>query len=217
MTCIIGYVDLENKCVWVGGDSLGSDGFSKTVEGQYKVFRNDVLKNVVMGSTTSFRHIDLLKYSKELFDEIDFYKKEELNHKYMVTKFIPNLYRLFSNGIYDEEKKECGANFIIGAGLKLFEIQVDFSVMEPVDGFCAVGSGEYFALGSLQTTKDFDMDIPTKIFMALEAAEYYSCGVQRPFVLMNTSNDEVIIYNNEDDIVFINSNKEEKPKKKSKK
>ena len=32
--------------------------------------------NVLIGGTTTFRHLDLLKYSESLFDEIDWYKKK---------------------------------------------------------------------------------------------------------------------------------------------
>ena len=68
MTCIIGYIDKKENCVWIGCDSLGSNGYTKAVESQPKIFRNEIFKNVVMGSTSTFRHIDLLKYSTNLFD-----------------------------------------------------------------------------------------------------------------------------------------------------
>ena len=77
MTCIIGYLDAVNDCVWMGGDSLGSNGYTKEVNAQSKIFRNEVFKNVVMGSTSTFRHIDLLKYADSLFNEVDFYKKQQ--------------------------------------------------------------------------------------------------------------------------------------------
>lgn len=31
MTCIVGFVDKINNGVWIGGDSLGSNGYSKSV------------------------------------------------------------------------------------------------------------------------------------------------------------------------------------------
>lgn len=95
MTCIIGFVDKKNDCVWMGADSLGSNGYTKSVNTQPKVFHHDVFKNVVMGSTTTFRHIDLLKYSENLFPEVDFYKDKEIDHRYIVKTFIPNLIALF--------------------------------------------------------------------------------------------------------------------------
>ena len=74
MTCIVGFTDKKNNVTWIGADSLGSNGYTQDVESNPKVFRNTTLKNVVMGSTSTFRHIDLLKYSKTLFPEIDKYK-----------------------------------------------------------------------------------------------------------------------------------------------
>lgn len=192
MTCIIGMIDKENDCVWIGGDSLGSNGYTKSTQSQPKIFRNKIFGNVIMGSTSTFRHIDLLKYSDKLFDELDLYKKEELNHEYMVTKFIPNTIALFKEGIVDSSETNRGANFIVGAKNKLFEIQMDYSVLEPSLGFCSVGCGEDIAMGSMVTTKDMDMTVPEKIELALRAAEECSCGVQRPFYIINTKDEEII-------------------------
>lgn len=193
MTCIIGYIDKKEDCVWIGCDSLGSNGYTKTVESQPKIFRNEIFKNVIMGSTSTFRHIDLLKYSTNLFDELDKYKNTEIDHKYMVTKFIPKVHTLFTDGIYSKINKDNGANFIVGVADKLFEIQEDYSVLQPELGFCSVGCGESVAMGSLLTTKDDDLSIPDKIKKALETAENYCCGVQRPFRIINTKDEEEIV------------------------
>lgn len=192
MTCIIGMLDRKNECVWIGGDSLGSNGYCKSTYSQPKVFRNKMFENLIIGSTGTFRHIDLLKYSDKLFDELDKYKEKQFDHEYMVTKFIPNAVELFKNGIIDKTGSDKGTNFIVGIKDKLFEIQSDYSVLEPSLGFCSVGSGEDVAMGSLFTTKDMDMYIPDKIKLALEAAESCSCGVQRPFCIINTKNNTVI-------------------------
>lgn len=193
MTCIIGMVDKENSCVWMGADSLGSNGFTKTVQEPPKVFKNKIFKNVVMGSTSTFRHIDLLKYSEALFEEADFYKNTELGHEYMVTKFVPNIIKLFKEGLPSLDEKERGGNFLVGAKDKLFEIQNDYSVLQPQRGFCSVGCGEYAAESSLYTTEGMDLTIPERIILALKAAESCCCGVQRPFKIINTMNSEEII------------------------
>lgn len=159
MTCIIGFVDKKNDCVWMGADSLGSNGYTKSVNIQPKVFHHDVFKNVVMGSTTTFRHIDLLKYSENLFPEVDFYKDKEIDHRYIVKTFIPNLITLFQSNIPSESETNRGANFLLGAKNKLFEIQNDYSVLVPDRDFAAVG-----------------------------------CGVQGPFVIINTMNNEVLTF-----------------------
>lgn len=192
MTCIIGYLDKKNECVWMGCDSLGSNGYTKAIQHQAKAFKHSVFNNVVIGSTSTFRHIDLLKYSEDLFDEIDWYKNTTIDHKYMVTKFIPKVSKLFKNGIFDESDTNKGANFIVGTKDKLFEIQCDYSVLEPEDGFCAVGCGGDVAMGSLLTSRHMDIPAPEAIQLALEAAEQYCCGVQRPFHIINTKDDKII-------------------------
>ena len=90
MTAIVGFTDKKNNVTWIGSDSLGSNGFSKAVQANPKCFHNDTLKNVIMGSTSTFRHIDLLKYSETLFPEIDKYKIKDgevnIDHRYMVIR-----------------------------------------------------------------------------------------------------------------------------------
>lgn len=59
MTCIIGYLDKKNKCTWIGCDSLGSNGYTKAVESQPKIFRNKVFENVILVLP---QHLDILIY-----------------------------------------------------------------------------------------------------------------------------------------------------------
>lgn len=194
MTCIIGFADRKNGVSWIGGDSLGSNGYTKSTNAPSKVFRNDVFKDVLIGGTTTFRHLDLLKYSDDLFDEIDLYKGTKIDHKFMVTKFIPRVIALFKDGIVSESERDRGGNFIVATPGSIFEVQHDYSVLEPELGICAVGCGEDVAMGSLLTTKDFDMPPQEKIIKALEAAEQRCCGVQRPFhILCTDGRDEIIV------------------------
>lgn len=194
MTCIIGFTDPNKGVSWIGADSLGSNGYTKETEMPSKVFRNETFKNVLMGGTTTFRHLDLLKYSTNLFDEIDLYKKTDIDHKFMVTKFIPRVITLFKDGVVSETETQRGGNFIVATPGRLFEVQQDYSVLEPELGMCAVGCGEDVAMGSLITTKDLDMSPQDKIIKALEAAEQYCCGVQRPFrILCTDGSDEIVI------------------------
>lgn len=184
----------------MGGDSLGSDGYSQAVNLAGKVFHNDILNNVVIGGTSTFRHLDLLKYSKNLFPEVDKYKLEKgeitIDHKYMVTSFIPNVIALFQSGVVSEVDKNRGGNFLIGINGSLFEIQTDYSVLEPQDCYSAVGCGELCAKGSLYTTTKYMKDNLTPkehILYALEAAEKTMCGVKRPFVIINSKGEKEII------------------------
>lgn len=194
MTCIIGFTDRERGISWIAGDSLGSNGYTKASEMSAKVFRNELFKNVLIGGTTTFRHLDLLRYSEELFDEVDFYKKSEIDHRFMVTKFIPKIAKLFKEGVISEPETERGGSFIVATPGRVFKIQEDYSVLEPELGICAVGCGEEVAMGSLVTTIGMNMEPEERIVAALCAAEKISCGVQRPFRILRTDReDESII------------------------
>lgn len=194
MTCIIGFTDREKNISWIGSDSLSSNGYTNETNMASKVFRNSTFQNLLMGGTTSFRHLDLLKYSTDLFDELDIYKTVDIDHKFMVTKFIPRVISLFKNGVVSENEKDRGGIFIVAAPGRLFKIQYDYSVLEPELGICAVGCGEHVAMGSLLTTRDLDIPPQDKIIKALGAAEQYCDGVRRPFrILCTNGNDEIII------------------------
>lgn len=112
----------------------------------------------------------------------------------MVTKFIPKVVKLFKQGIISSPETERGGNFIVATPGRVFEIQSDYSVLEPELGICSVGCGEEVAMGSLLTTMQMDMKPEDKIVMALKAAEQCCCGVQRPFrILCTDGSDEIII------------------------
>ena len=51
MTCIVGMIDKENDCAWIGGDSLGSNGFcSQKING---INRRKINKN----NTSGYRNV----------------------------------------------------------------------------------------------------------------------------------------------------------------
>lgn len=184
MTCIIGL--LSNGVSYMGTDSLGSNGYTGNVYKNRKVFKLDNNKDIMAGYTSSFRMGQLLQYSSNLFDELNLLKNN-IDEKYMVNKFIPNVQKLFEEGKYKE-----GGQFLLSFKDKLYEVQCDFSVLEPKDGFSAVGCGEDFAKSSLETTKNLEMSPIDRISKALECAEKYSIGVRRPFYIINSENDDVV-------------------------
>ena len=191
MTCIIGYKDGDK--VYIGADSLGSNGYLGRINKNKKVFKLKDSANIIAGYTDSFRMGQILQYSKGLFDELSLLQNK-INEEYMITKFIPTLQKKFSEGGFERNnngEKKAG-NFIVAVKDKLYEVQGDYSVLEPHEDFCAVGCGQDFAYGSLCTTKDMDIAITERIIKALESAEQCAVGVQRPFYIINTENDEVI-------------------------
>lgn len=184
MTAVVGFVDKKTGNVWVGADSCASNGTNKYINAAPKVFRSRKEPWIVMGGTTSFRHLDLLQYASDLFDGCG----KTLTHQFMVESFVPRVIKLFQDGVVSEEKEDRGGSFIVAAPGKLFAVQEDFSVIECLEGIHAVGQGAEVALGSLVTTLDMDNFLPRdKVLLALRAAEHLCTGVNGPFNILCVS------------------------------
>lgn len=188
MTCIVGLT--ENGITYIGGDSLGSNGFSKVSRRDKKVFKLKDTKNAILGYTSSFRMGQLLMYATDLIDKRD---EPGIDHEYLVTKFIPKVIELFESGGYSKVKsgEKSGGVFLLGYKEKLYKIESDFQVSESFDNYDACGCGEDFALGSLKSTEDLNLCPEVRIRMALQAASKFSVGVAPPYYIVNTSSTEV--------------------------
>ncbi len=174
MTCIVGLVD--NGKVYVGGDSAGVAGWNLTVRADQKVFKNG---SMIMGFTSSFRMGQLLRHA---FTVPDHDPRTDID-KYMVTTFINAVRQCLKDGGMASKSNEVeqGGCFLVGYRGQLFEIDSDYQVGKPIDGFAAVGCGAQVAHGALYATSELD---PRKrVLLALEAAERFSAGVRGPFIV----------------------------------
>jgi ATP-dependent protease HslVU (ClpYQ) peptidase subunit len=189
MTCIVGLI--ENGVTYIGGDSLGSNGVSKVSRKDKKVFKLKDTNNAILGYTSSFRMGQLLMYATGLIDKRD---EPDINHEYLVTKFVPNITKVFEGGGYAKSKdgEKRGGTFLFGYKSKLYKIESDFQVGESFDNYDACGCGEDFALGSLKSTENLSLSPEERIRIALQAASKFSVGVAPPYYIINTSNDEVV-------------------------
>jgi ATP-dependent protease HslVU (ClpYQ) peptidase subunit len=189
MTCIVGLIDKDT--VYIGADSLGSNGYSKVSRRDKKVFKLPDTNNAVLGYTSSFRMGQLLMYGTGLIDTRD---EPNIDHKYLVTKFIPNVIKLFEDGGYGRNNsgEKLGGSFLLGYKNKLYKIGDDYQVGESFEDYEATGCGEDFALGSLMTTEEADLTPIERIHKALQAASKFSTGVAPPYYIMNTRNDDVV-------------------------
>ncbi|MFH0902328.1 MAG: hypothetical protein V2A73_16980 [Pseudomonadota bacterium] len=174
MTCIVGLV--EEGTVYIGGDSAGVSGLDLTVRADEKVFRSGPF---LMGFTSSFRMGQLLRYAltPPLHDpEMDI-------DKYMVTVFVNAVRQCLKDGGYarKEHEVESGGTFLVGYKGRLFEINGDYQVGRPLDGYAAVGCGAQIAHGALFASAERPPE--KRVLMALDAAERFSAGVRRPFMV----------------------------------
>ena len=180
MTCIVGYLDKKNKKVILGGDSAAVGEDTTFVNNDSKVFG---VGDFIIGCTTSFRMIQLLKFSfkppkvkKEIFE-------------YMCTDFVNAVRECFIEGGFMEtfeNGSDKGGCFLVGYKNRLFRIEEDFAVFENANGIDAVGCGDEFALGALHTISDQQIKSDDKVIKALQTAAYYSNGVCEPFYIIST-------------------------------
>lgn len=179
MTCVVGVRTMQG--VYIGGDSASTnDSGLQTILATSKVFYiGEESNRMLLGCTTSCRMMQLLHYELQL----PAYEAGMDVEAYMVTRFVNAVRTCLKDGGFaqKEDEKESGGNFLIGYRGRLFEVQDDYQVSEPTNGYEAVGSGAKFALGSLYATPQL---LPEeRIERALQAATYHNAYVRPPYII----------------------------------
>jgi hypothetical protein len=189
MTCIAAIA--QGGHVHMGGDTVGVDtGHGRTSRRDDKVFRLSVPGKLgalpmVVGFTTSFRMGQLLRYRLQvpaLPAGVDV-------HRYLATDFVDAVRETFTRGGWrgeGEDKADQGGVFLVGVAGRLFEIEADYQVGEPVDGYAAIGCAQNIALGSLWMTRGTKHAPAMRLHWALSAAAHHSSGVAPPFTYVDT-------------------------------
>jgi|AGFT01.1.fsa_nt_gi hypothetical protein len=157
MTCIIAYTNGESS--FIAGDKLGSNGFTKSVMVEPKIFEKKFIKvledgvqreehTLALGGTTSFRMLQLLDHKLELPVQ----EKGTTVTQYLVHQVIPEIRKLFKDewGSRDNTQDVGGGQFIILHDHVIYEVQEDFSVLQPKTQITSVGSGTYHAIAAMQ-------------------------------------------------------------------
>lgn len=176
MTCIIG---LEHEgSVYMGGDSAGVADLFLQVRTDPKVFIN---KDFIFGFTSSFRMGQILQY--DFIPPKHPPKKSDM--AYLVTDFITAVRVAFSSKgfISKNEERETGGNFLMGYRGKLYEVDCDFQVGKQSINYASVGCGAELAAGAMHALADVKDPIE-RITRAMDAAEYFSTGVSKPYLIL---------------------------------
>ena len=175
MTCIAGVA--RDGEVWVGADSAGVSGWTLESRPHSKLFR--VSGGMLIGASTSYRMIDLLRYRlpEQPFEHAD-------PHRYLATEFIDQVRALFGEGGFrkKENEREEGGSFLVGWLGRLWDVGSDFNVGE-CQRYGATGSGVEAALGALFLA-DVKCDPESAVTWALRAAEAHNIGVRGPFEVL---------------------------------
>lgn len=175
MTCIVGLLCSDGK-IYMGADSAASEGASVHTVKTTKVFRNGPF---LIGYTSSFRMGQLLQYEFEPPTR----DPDDDALAYMVKDAIPAMRKCLKDGGYTkaENNVETGGVFLVGYEGRLFRIDSDFHVGEPLQPYTAIGSGEDIALGSIYSTHGTTITSRERILKALNAAQEFKGSVREPF------------------------------------
>ena len=179
MTCIAAVAHEGN--VWIGADSAGVAGLSLMIRRDPKIYR---VGDFLFGFTSSFRMGQLLGYK---FTPPQHHGEWDVE-RYMTTAFIDALRDTLKSGGYARTNNgaEEAGTFLVGYRGRIFRVESDYQVGESVEPFDAVGCGAEIALGALHATRD--KPPADRVGAALEAAEAFSAGVRRPFLVEQTYN-----------------------------
>jgi ATP-dependent protease HslVU (ClpYQ) peptidase subunit len=179
MTAIVAVKDEKRGVICLGADSLASNGLQSSHVSDPKIFAKG---EFIIAYAGSFRSGQVLTYR---FQPPPLPKTKNRLFPYMVNEFVEALRdSLGKAGRIRKEMEQENAwplEFLVAVRGRIFAVQEDFSVLEPMDGYAAAGSGESYCIGSLHTTRG--MDPEKRVHMALEAAAHHDPNVSPPFVV----------------------------------
>lgn len=178
MTCIAAMV--YGNEVFMAGDLMGSNGFTKKTYTDSKVFKNG---DFVIGYTSSFRMGQLLQFNWSQPPRVEGLSDRE----YLQLDVIESMRTMFNTYGYGVKDglEDIGGNFLIGYNGSLYEMQPNFSVLKN-DDFAAIGSGQYHAEAVLATLINEDC-APTEVLSkAIETAARFTTSVSAECTFVTT-------------------------------
>lgn len=175
MTCIVAIE--QNGVVVMGGDRFGSNGYAGEPVPFSKVFTKDRL---LIGYCGSFRMGQILQHAlevplKTLTDDVDRWIAIDLVQA-MRKAFKDNEWQLEDSGPAKSDP------ILVAIDGRCYEIQSDLSYLRTITGEYAIGSGCYFAQGSMRSTRG--KSAKARVVEALETAAEYVISVGGPYDLL---------------------------------
>jgi len=183
MTCIVSYIDKEDKKVWMASDTcISTSGGVKRVLSNPKIFKikdADQKHEYLIGVSGDPKCQSLLQYSLEIPN-----RNETDINKFMHTEFVNSVIECLKVGLYSRNVnnvEEMDSHILVATDTGgIFCIEGNYQVIKSVDKYYASGSGTKIALGSLFTTKNLDLSAQDKTILAIESAAEYETTVALP-------------------------------------
>ena len=190
----------ENGRVTIGADSQVTKGGTRRTlsnPNNYKVWRVLGTENCMMAHVGLVREANVIRVARGLVPELA-QLKDEIDFSFVVKHLVPALfaeleeYRVIKGG---SEPPRFDSSFIFAYKDKLFYISGNGTVIE-VDDYCAIGSGECEAIGSLLSTEGEPCE--ERIKKAIKASAANDIYVDYPIVMTDTESAEFKVYYEQD-------------------
>lgn len=187
MTTIVGVVD--GPTVYIGGDSLSSDGWRVDSRRDPKVFTNGPY---VIGFTDSWRMGQILNVA---FTPTEPPADGSL-WRFMAGPFIKQVREaLKANGwAKKDNERESGGRFMVGVHGRLFNVDSDFHVAETAHPYDAIGGGYLVALGALSAITRCASLFGGRacVEVALQAAAQHTASCREPWTILRSNQPEEV-------------------------
>lgn len=187
MTCIVGYIDKQNKTIYMGADSAGISGNIISMRKDLKLFQrtNPFGNTMLIGFSGSFRMGQLLRYKLV----IPKHPNEMDTYEYMCTIFIDAVRNILKDGgvtKINNNEEEIGV-FLVAYDNRLFRIDCDLQIGESQYNYNACGSGADIALASIRTIENYSKEVVDGVSIiqtALKVSQDFCSSVREPFIIL---------------------------------
>ena len=184
MTTIVGIEHGGN--VWIGGDSgISVGGIVTKVPGKVFRVRRDNGEAIIFGCAGYGRMANLLHHGLKVPE----HDRWTSSMAYLEINLVQAMRELFAANGYvpegnDNEKPSWALNggLLIGYRGKLYRVLNNFNVVRNNVGFASIGTGEEVAMGFCAATVGGEPK--ERIVGALETAEMFTNGTQRPWTIL---------------------------------
>ena len=171
MTVIVGLI--TKKGVYIGADSLGSNGSTGRAYKNKKIFTRD---EFLIGVCGSYRVSQVLQYNLSIPSRTVKQSTDEYLHGTFSTS-VRNCLKEHCAAKIAYGVPKMGGDFLFAYEGRLFIMQNDFSILETKTDYHATGSGGGHAEASLYTSQNSKFDAKTRVKLAIECANDFVIGV----------------------------------------
>jgi len=156
----------KNK-IYMASDSMASDDETFRYTVTPKIYKRDGFLIGIAGSVALVQFLmESWKKPKDVF---------ELRNILIALAKATGCMNVVNDG--DCSTQYIPATFLVGHRRKIYEITVNFNVIEYEENYNAIGSGKNFALGALCATEKLDLTPKQRVNMAVEVSSRFCLTV----------------------------------------